>query len=162
MSGVNSQVSGPPEVVRRLGLKPFNDTSIITTLTVDPDLVVSLDANRVYLVNCQIFVTNPAATAGFKWAFDRPGGVVRGDYHGVQRSVAASLGAGNQVANNWGVTIARSIGAGVTHSIMLSGLIASVDGGILQLKWAQNVLDAANPTTLFQNAFLSIIDIGGL
>src|SRR5262244_736215 len=47
-----------------------------TTLTADPDLTVTVDANKTYFVNMTILFTAPASPGDLKWACTVPAGTV--------------------------------------------------------------------------------------
>lgn len=124
-----------------------------STLSNDPDLVITLAANTIYEVTCAI--NYAVVTGGFQVAWTVPGsttGALTASFVLAATGAgafgytwAASFQAGNQTSPNGGINIQGN-------------LITAGSGGTFALKWANGT--GANSTTIGAGSYLSARRVG--
>lgn len=138
---LNTLIAGRVTVIKPGG----TNRSSTTTLTADPHLTVTLDANTSYWLELCVALTSPAA-ADFKWDFTFPSGLTFTGY-----SVASVAGVANVLVWSPGgnaLSVAGAFstqGGGLDDSVGVRGMLTTAGtGGAFTWRWAQNTSDAGN------------------
>lgn len=128
-----------------------------TTLSNEPTLLQAVAANEVWSFEGQLWITG-STTGDLKLTFTYPTGAsVRWRWSGNAASATAEGGV------NWstlytasgGVQGFGTVSLTVPTLVLVVGMIANgATAGTLQLQAAQNVVDAANPTTIRTHSYL--------
>ncbi|QNR51975.1 tailspike protein [Streptomyces phage phiRKBJ001] len=103
--------------------------SSTTSVSNDPHLFVSVEANATYSVICQL-AWRPSGSGGFRFDFSGPSGA---EMIFIDNDSGSSLAIGDDLTFN--VTVGATIGG---------TLVTAGTSGTLNLRWAQRVSDAAN------------------
>jgi hypothetical protein len=117
-----------------------------TTLAVDPDLSLHLDANKTYWIEMLAPVTSPAA-AGFKWSFNVPAGAV---FTGYANYALDSTGGSYYVYSSGNRFITANIsnsssGGGTDDLVQIRGTLDTAGtASNFSFLWAQNVSNGGN------------------
>lgn len=121
----------------------------------DNELFAALVAGRTYRIEAGILF-DAAAAADLKYSFTWPGDATA--YHGeVPTWTGADAFAATSVRE--ASDASAPIGAaavGTNRLLLIKGSIKVVTAGILQFRWAQNTLDAANATRVRAGSYLSL------
>ena len=127
------------------------------TLTDDTALNVSFDADTQYSYLAVLRVSSTSATPGFRYAWSLPAGTSVGNFwaHGIETTT------GNQTvkAGNFGATNVVLLSGGEATMIVVRGTFSMNVGGVLVMRWAQNVSNAT-ATVLNAGSFQRITRLG--
>jgi hypothetical protein len=119
--------------------KTSNLSRTSTTITADPDLVLSVAANAVYEVRVMINFQNASGASAFSWNFTVPSGTtgVYGGFTAAPGPVFSSFGA------TWPTTASAAASDNLGHVHSFSGtLITSSTAGSLTYQWAPTTASA--------------------
>lgn len=130
----------------RFAIKPADTTRASTaTLTADPDLTLTVDANKSYWMDCLILY-NSNVTANFKMNFTRPATM---NFFGSSLGQGlSSFGAGPYDAQS-GLDVTSLVlnlaGSAIDMVARVQGVIVNgATAGSITLQWAQNTSNASN------------------
>jgi len=137
---------GIDRVARKTSDETVNNSS---TLQNDDVLVVSVEANAVYRVECQI-ICSSSTTADIKTTFTVPAGAtLRWGTYAPHRSVSSTTAStiSANVFSAAGVADVGGYGTSTNVLYVLRGILRmSSTAGSLQFQWAQSTADATNTT----------------
>lgn len=105
-----------------------------TTITIDPDLQVTLAANAVYAVTAAIGYQNVGGTSAFSWNYTIPSGAT-GSYGGFYVQPGPVT---NAWWNTWGSTNSAAASDNLYHGLTFGGTIFTTNSGTFGLAWACN------------------------
>ena len=113
--------------------KTTGTTRTSTTLSLDPDLQITLAPNSIYEVRASIVYQTTSGTSAFQWTFTVPSGATGG--------YSAGYTLPGPTPGNWGSIWTANPSAagsdGLVHGITLLGMISTAgSGGTLGLQWA--------------------------
>jgi hypothetical protein len=112
-----------------------------TTLVNDLDLVLPVEANSAYIFDCWLEF-DAAASGDFKWTWSVPS-LAKLLYQALHNE-GGTIGLNNSATSySNGNTVSAAGGGAVVQAITMHGnLLTDVTAGSLQLRWAQNTVNA--------------------
>jgi hypothetical protein len=111
------------------------------TLTVDPDLSISVAANSVYEIESFLNYQNVGGTAAFDWQFNVPSGA-GGSWAAMYPQPGPVV---NTWGNGWGVLAKAAASDNLSHGTVIGGTLITVSAGTFSVSWAP---DAASGTMI--------------
>jgi hypothetical protein len=113
-----------------------------TTLSIDPDLQVTVAANAFYEVSAAIIYQAASTSVGIKWGWVFPG-TVTGEFAAAYAD--ATVTAANCLGFAWTTTQTATNTTTSAYGINLKGaLFTGVSGGTFGLNWASNIATTMN------------------
>ena len=152
----NNGVGDPSSAATTLGAWKTSNTvrTSTTTLTLDPDLQVSVVASAVYAVNVQVNYASNSTTEGILFDFQEPSGAV---FEYTEIEAITTGGTAGIYSNTAGISDFASTG-GSSNSLSLSafGLLRTGGAsGTFGIKWAQDV-SSSTSLTVFNGSFMTL------
>lgn len=142
-------------------------TNNTTTLAIDDELFFEADANSVYWVNFYLMLETASATCDLKTDWNVPASTTGLKMClGATDTAAAFTSRTNTAmrvaAHQHGTDVVYQLGTGsAANFIWEKGIVKTgATAGEVNIRWAQNVLDGANPITREQFCYMTVKKIG--
>jgi hypothetical protein len=143
-------------------LRKTADTALTTTtLTADPHLTTTVDANATYEVELVARYAG-SVTGDWQFAFDVPSGsTFHWEGTGLQSTATGTVASVKMSAASEGSgDTYGAAGSSTKTGARVSGILnVGATSGTFALKWSQGASDATTPTTLFTNSYMKINQI---
>lgn len=139
-------------------VKGTSTTRTGTTISADPDLSLSVDASKSYLLDMHMQFTTGG---GVKWNFSAPSGShLYGEFIGWQNGQGLAAGAydGGIANGDYNTTMTFTLSGGTNNFLVIRGiLVTGSSSGSVTWQWAQN--SATLNTQVYQGSSMSLVRV---